>query len=118
MKFVDQTDTSVHSYFRPRAKWYGQNRRPLVLGSGSKRAWHFTKVPWLVTLDREKNRDLRQLNRMSGSPRTCYERKLEVTEESWNLEGYHSVLTLLVLVDSDDLREEDMIEHYERKARG
>ena len=47
-----------------------------------------------------------------------YERQLEVTEESWNLDEYDSVLTLLVLADSDDAREEDMIEHYERKARG
>ena len=47
-----------------------------------------------------------------------YNRELEVTEESWNLDGYDSVLTLLVLFDSDDAREEDMIAHYERKALG
>ena len=41
-----------------------------------------------------------------------------MTEENWNLDGYDSVLTLLVLADSDEAREEDMIEHYERKARG
>ena len=47
-----------------------------------------------------------------------YERQLEVTEESWNMNGYNSVLTLLVLTDSDEPQEENMMEHYERKSRG
>ena len=47
-----------------------------------------------------------------------YGRKLEVTEESWTLDGYDSVLTLLVLSDGDNGRDEDMAQHYERKARG
>ncbi len=47
-----------------------------------------------------------------------YERRLEVTEESWHFDEYDSVVTLLVLTDSDEPREEDMIEHYECKSRG
>ena len=44
-----------------------------------------------------------------------YERQIEVTEQSWTLDGYRSVLTLLVITDMDDPQEEDMVGHYERK---
>ncbi len=44
-----------------------------------------------------------------------HERQLEVTEESWSLEGYDSVLTLLVVVETDRADEPDMVEHYELK---
>ena len=47
-----------------------------------------------------------------------YERRLEVTEESWHFDESAAVVTLLVLADSDEPREENMIEHYDRKARG
>lgn len=47
-----------------------------------------------------------------------YGRSLEVTEESWILDGYKSVLSLLVVVDADGADEEDMVQHYERKAHG
>jgi len=47
-----------------------------------------------------------------------YERQLEVTEESWSIDGYDSVLSLLVLSEIDEPREGDMIQHFERKARG
>jgi hypothetical protein len=46
-----------------------------------------------------------------------YGRQIEVTEESWKLDGYNSVLTLLVVTDVDEVAEEDMVEHYERKSR-
>ena len=47
-----------------------------------------------------------------------YERRLEVTEESWHFGEYESVVTLLVLADSDEPCEEDMTEHYERGVSG
>jgi hypothetical protein len=46
-----------------------------------------------------------------------YGRQIEVTEESWKLDGYNSVLTLLVVTDVDEPAEEDMVGHYERKSR-
>jgi len=45
-----------------------------------------------------------------------YERQIELTEESWTMDGYNSVLTLLVITDSDEPQEEDMVGHYARKA--
>jgi hypothetical protein len=45
-----------------------------------------------------------------------YERNIEVTEQSWSLDGYNSVLSLLVITDADESGEEDMVEHYERKS--
>ncbi len=47
-----------------------------------------------------------------------FERKIELTEQSWTLDGYDSVLTLLTIVDADEDPSEDMVGHYERKARG
>ena len=47
-----------------------------------------------------------------------HERQLDITEESWAMDDYDSILTLLVIADNDERREVDMIEHYERKARG
>jgi len=32
------------------------------------------------------------------------------------MDGYNSVLTLLVITDSDEPQEEDLVEHYGRKA--
>lgn len=46
-----------------------------------------------------------------------YDRQIEVTEQSWSLDGYRSVLTLLVITDVDEPREEDMVGHYEQKSR-
>jgi hypothetical protein len=46
-----------------------------------------------------------------------YERQIEVTEQSWTLDGYDTVLTLLVVIDVNDPQEEDMVGHYERKPR-
>jgi hypothetical protein len=52
----------------------------------------------------------------------AYNRKLEITEQSWLLKDYNSVLTLLVVVDADgaaDRSEDyDMVRHYERKNKG
>jgi hypothetical protein len=45
-----------------------------------------------------------------------YERQIELTEQSWTLDGYRSVLTLLVITDMDEPQEEDMVGHYERKS--
>jgi Zn-dependent peptidase ImmA (M78 family) len=46
-----------------------------------------------------------------------YGRSVEVTEESWFLDGYDSVVTLLVITDVDgEETEEDMVRHYQRKA--
>lgn len=45
----------------------------------------------------------------------CYDRKIEVTEQSWSLDGYQSILTLLVIVDTDGEDADDMVQHYERK---
>jgi hypothetical protein len=45
----------------------------------------------------------------------AYERQLEVTEQSWRLEGYNSVLTLLVVADVDGAKDYDMVRHYELK---
>jgi len=47
-----------------------------------------------------------------------YGRRLEVTEQSWTLDGYNSVLTLLVVTDSDEPAEEDMVGHYQRNMTG
>jgi hypothetical protein len=41
-----------------------------------------------------------------------------LTEQSWSLDGYNSILTLLVIADVDAPEEEDMVGHYERRARG
>lgn len=45
----------------------------------------------------------------------AYERELEVTEQSWRMEGYNSVLTLLVVADVDGADDYDMVRHYELK---
>ena len=46
-----------------------------------------------------------------------YDRQIEVSEQSWSLDGYRSVLTLLIITDVDEPQEEDMVGHYERKSR-
>jgi hypothetical protein len=48
----------------------------------------------------------------------AYERELEVTEQSWKLEGYNSVLSLLVVADVDGVEDYDMVRHYELKNGG
>jgi Zn-dependent peptidase ImmA (M78 family) len=45
-----------------------------------------------------------------------YQRQIEVTEESWTLDGYNSVLTLLMVTDTDEPAMEDMVAHYEGKS--
>jgi len=45
----------------------------------------------------------------------AYDRQLEVTEQSWRLEGHNSVLTLLVMADVDGIEDYDMVRHYELK---
>jgi Zn-dependent peptidase ImmA (M78 family) len=47
-----------------------------------------------------------------------YERQIEMTEESWTLDGYNAVLTLLVIADADEPEEEDMVGHYEKRIKG
>jgi ABC-type polysaccharide transport system permease subunit len=47
----------------------------------------------------------------------AYERELEVTEQSWKLEGYNSVLSLLVVADVDGAEDYDMVRHYELKKK-
>lgn len=47
-----------------------------------------------------------------------YDRDIEIIEESWTLDGYNSILTLLIITDADDSGAEDMIRHYERKSKG
>jgi len=47
----------------------------------------------------------------------AYERQLEVTEQSWLIQDYNSVLTLLVVVDADGAEEYDLVRHYEKKAQ-
>ena len=44
-----------------------------------------------------------------------YERQIEITEQSWVLEGYNSVLTLLVVADVDGAEDDDMVRHYQMK---
>jgi hypothetical protein len=46
-----------------------------------------------------------------------YERQIEITEQSWVLDGYNSVLTMLVVVDVDGAEDEDMVRHYENRNR-
>jgi len=46
-----------------------------------------------------------------------YERQIEITEQSWTLDGYNSVLTMLVIADVDGAEDDDMIGHYEMKNR-
>ncbi|HXI72517.1 MAG TPA: ImmA/IrrE family metallo-endopeptidase [Verrucomicrobiae bacterium] len=46
-----------------------------------------------------------------------YARQIEVTEQSWALEGYNSALTLLVIADADGAEGRDMVSHYEFKNR-
>lgn len=47
------------------------------------------------------------------------ERQIEVTEQSWALDGYDSVLTLLIVADVDGAEDFDMVRHYERRnSRG
>ena len=48
-----------------------------------------------------------------------YDRQIEITEQSWALEGYNSVLTMLVVADVDGAQDDDMVRHYEIKnSRG
>lgn len=47
----------------------------------------------------------------------AYERELEVTEQSWRLQQYNSVLTFLVVADIDGAEEDDMVRHYEKRNR-
>ena len=44
-----------------------------------------------------------------------YGRQVEMTEESWSLDDYNSVLTLLVMTDSDEPDDDDMVQHYESR---
>jgi Zn-dependent peptidase ImmA (M78 family) len=44
-----------------------------------------------------------------------YDRQIEITEESWAMEDYDSVLSLLTVVDSDDGGERDMVDHYHER---
>jgi hypothetical protein len=44
----------------------------------------------------------------------AHDRQIEVTEQSWPLSGYNSVLTLLVVADADGAEDLDMVRHYER----
>jgi Zn-dependent peptidase ImmA (M78 family) len=44
----------------------------------------------------------------------AYKRQIEVTEQSWFLRDYSSVLTLLVVVDADGAKDYDMVRHYQR----
>ena len=44
-----------------------------------------------------------------------YERQIEITEQSWALDGYNSVLTMLVVTDVDGADDADMVRHYEAK---
>ena len=46
-----------------------------------------------------------------------YERQIEVTEQSWALENYNSVLTMLVVADVDGADDDDMVRHYENKNK-
>lgn len=46
-----------------------------------------------------------------------YGRELEMTEQSWRLEAYNSVLTLLVIVDVDGANDYDMVRHYELRNK-
>jgi hypothetical protein len=46
-----------------------------------------------------------------------YDRQIEVTEQSWTLDGYNSVLTLLVVVDNDQPQELDMVDRFEWRLR-
>jgi hypothetical protein len=43
-------------------------------------------------------------------------REIEVTEQSWMLDGYNSVMSLLVICEVDEPQEMDMVGHYARKA--
>lgn len=46
-----------------------------------------------------------------------HERQIEVTEQSWVLENYNSVLTMLVVADVDGADDYDMVRHYENKNK-
>ena len=46
---------------------------------------------------------------------TWYDRQISLTEESWTLDGYKSVLTLLVISEGEPPEEDDMVRHYQRK---
>jgi hypothetical protein len=46
-----------------------------------------------------------------------YERELEVTEQSWKLENYDVVLSLLVVTEVDGAEDDDMLRHYENFGR-
>jgi hypothetical protein len=48
----------------------------------------------------------------------AFERTLEITEQSWYLRDYKSVLSLLVVVDADGHDDFDMVSHYQRKNQG
>lgn len=46
-----------------------------------------------------------------------YERQIEITEQSWALDIYNSILTLLVVSDVDGGEGDDMVRHYEVKSQ-
>lgn len=45
----------------------------------------------------------------------AFERSLEITEQSWRLRDYISVLSLLVVVDADGRDDFDMVSQNQRK---
>lgn len=45
----------------------------------------------------------------------AFNRKLEITEQSWFLRDYNSVLSLLVVIDADGVDDSDMVSHYKQK---
>lgn len=57
------------------------------------------------------------VNREAWISQSAHERQIEVTEQSWALDGYDSVLTLLVVADVDGAEDFDMMRHYEGRNR-
>lgn len=46
----------------------------------------------------------------------AHERQIAVTEQSWPLSGYNSVLSLLVVTDADGVEHYDVASHFERRS--
>jgi len=88
------------------------NRSGLRIERGMK--LHSDSVAFhLAASDRESKPEL--VNADAWITHNWYERQIEITEQSWVLESYDSVLTLLVVADVDGAEDDDMVRHYQMK---
>lgn len=118
MKFVDQNrHESVLVLSRDRqVLWSKQNGNRSGLRINKGQTIHQDSLAWQVV------EPVGKLGPITVDPElwiseNWYQRSIEMTEESWTLDGYNSVLTLLAINDSDEITEQTMIDHLAAKRQ-